>query len=641
MAEGQIVVELILDDGQVLKALGRVKQEADKTKDSLEDDKGGGFFSKKLGDITVGMAAVGYAAKKAFDILETGFTHSVDAAREGQKAIDDLSTALAIQGKFTEGAVRSFENFASALSKTTGVNDDVITQNASLLVSLGNLSGEGLENATKAALDFASATGKDVGSAFKVVAQAAEGNFMALKRFGIQVDDNAPKAERFAQALEQMNKKFGGLAEARADTFEGSINKLTNAFDDLFKALGNIVVKSPVVRELIKLIADVVGEFAESVARATKGDLFGNFIKQAIPVARTINQYLIVPMEIFTRAVITGTGAISTAFFGLLNVFVKVATWFKELLIDPLVGFFSGTLVKLVGVFDSEMATKLKSSFDGIGNYFQGLAKVTADATGALYQNSLDATISAANQTFDTSASAAVDSILAKAEVAAAKAKDTSEQLKMISDANQAEIVENALTVGQAFSETLSGFENAARQFAENASENFRKVGATMFNALGNAAGQAFAAFGKAVASGKNAIQAFLDSLLASFGQMAIQLGTQFILQGIAYSWAGMPNGPALIAAGAALAAFGGILSALGGGGGAGAGASAGGGGGGLTSSVENPTAPLESTVPTRPQDRITVNIQGDVMDSDETGGRIVKLLSDYADRNGSGAVVT
>ena len=642
MAEGQIVVELILDDGQVLKALGKVRQEADKTKDSLENDSGGGFFSKSIGSVSVGMLALGAAAVKTFDVLKDGFTAAVGAARESQKAIDDLSTALAVNGKFTDGAVASFQKFAGALSQQTGVNDDIITQNASLLVSLGNLSGEGLENATKAALDLASATGKDVGSAFQLVAKAAEGNTQALKRYGIDVDDNLPKTEKFASALSQLNEKFGGLAAARADTFEGNLNRLANSFDDLFKAFGNIIVQSPVVRSLIKLVSDVIGGFAERVSEATKGkDLFGDIIKGAIPVARAINTYLVAPLEIFGRAVVTGVSTVATVFLGLSSIFIKVGDYFREYVVAPIAGFFSQVLVGLVSFVSDDMATKLQASFDAIGNYTKGLATTTGQAVGSLYETSLGATIDAANATFETSGTAAIDSLLSKAQVAADTAKATSDGLKQISNQNQQEIVDNAITVGGAFNETLAGMDGAAMKFAENATENFRKIGASMFQAVGNAAGQAFASFGKALASGENALQAFLNSLLASFGQMAIQLGTQFILQGIAYSWAGLPNGPSLIAAGAALATFGGVLSALGGGGGAGAGATAGGAGGGTVSSIENPTANLQQPEPPRPQDKITVNIQGDVLDSDETGGRIIRLLSDYADKNGNGAVVT
>lgn len=194
------------------------------------------------------------------------------------------------------------------------------------------------------------------------------------------------------------------------------------------------------------------------------------------------------------------------------------------------------------------------------------------------------------------------------------------------------------------FSEVISGAKIAATEFAHNAAANFREVGKQMFNSIGQAGGQAFAAFGKAIATGQNALEAFVNSLLASMGQMAVQLGTQFILQGIAYSWAGLPNGPALISAGAALAAFGGILSAVGGGSGSAGGVSDTGGGvasssGSTTTEVIQPKDLERKT----PDTHINLNISGDVLDSDESGMRIVDLINSAFDKNGvriqSGAV--
>lgn len=641
MAEGQIVVELILDDGQILKALGKVKQEAKDTKDELEKDSGGGFFSKKIGDLSVGFVALGAAALKTFDLLKGGFDTAVAAARESQKALDDLSSALALNGQFTTEAVSNFEKFAGTLEKQTGINDDIITQNASLLVSFGKLSGEGLEKATKAAIDFSAATGKDLGTSFDLIAKAAAGNVEALGRYGIKVDQSIPKAERFAVALEQLQKKFGGLAEQRADTFEGTINKLENAFDSFAKAFGNLIVKSPVVRAVLKTVADIVEDLTEKMKGFSAQAKFDQFLRDVISFGRGVVAYVVKPIEIVFNSLVTGTSVIATAFFGLANIFAKVHNWLIEFLIAPITNFFGETLGNFVSKFAPEMGQGIKDAFSGVSTTLIDVSKTTVDTIGNLYESSLATTIDAANTTFDTTASNAIDSVLEKVETAANKATVIQEEFKNRSVAIQEELATTSMTVGMGFAETLNGFDAAAKDFANSAQANFRKVGQAMFQSVGNAAGQAFAAFGKAVAQGDNALKAFLNSLLASFGQMAIQLGTQFILQGIAYSWAGMPNGPSLIAAGAALAAFGGVLSALGGGGGASAGAGAAGGGAGGISSSESPTAQLAAPELARPQDKITVNIQGDVLDSDETGGRIVRLLTEYSDKNGNGAVVT
>lgn len=193
-----------------------------------------------------------------------------------------------------------------------------------------------------------------------------------------------------------------------------------------------------------------------------------------------------------------------------------------------------------------------------------------------------------------------------------------------------------AIDAGSAFNSILEGMDMAAQELAVNATKNFKNLGKTMFNTLGSAAGQAFAAFGAAIHSGENALAAFGKALLNSLGQLAVQMGTQFILQGAAYTWAGLANGPSLMAAGAALAAFGGILSASGG-----AGPQDAGGGGGASSSGGIDSGPVteymppDSMQPTGPQTAVSVTVQGNVLDNRETGLYIAEVLREQFDQQG------
>ena len=93
-------------------------------------------------------------------------------------------------------------------------------------------------------------------------------------------------------------------------------------------------------------------------------------------------------------------------------------------------------------------------------------------------------------------------------------------------------------------------------------------------------------------------------------------------------------GGTAAIAAGAGLIALGTILKSFAGGA-AGAGAPIGGGGGGVASATSD-TEIAEEQEREEPETRIAVNIQGDVLDSDETGLRIVELLNKELDTSGS-----
>lgn len=190
-----------------------------------------------------------------------------------------------------------------------------------------------------------------------------------------------------------------------------------------------------------------------------------------------------------------------------------------------------------------------------------------------------------------------------------------------------------AISVGESFKSIMEGMNEQARATSVNAAKNFKALGQAMFNTIGNAAGQAFAAFGRAIAEGSNALEAFGKSLLNSLGQAAIQMGSLFILQGIAYTWAGLANGPTLIAAGAALAAAGGILSVS-----AGTGPKTGSMGGGtaggdigspIASNTINEPIPIQDTIAQTPQTAVSVTIQGNVLDRRETGLEIARILEE------------
>lgn len=214
-------------------------------------------------------------------------------------------------------------------------------------------------------------------------------------------------------------------------------------------------------------------------------------------------------------------------------------------------------------------------------------------------------------------------------------------KIKAIQDAAAVAAGSSAVTIAQAFSSVMEGFKKESTDLAEKAEANFKRIGASMLSGLGGAAGAAFSALGKALAKGQNGLEAFASAFLASIGEMAVQLGTNFILTGIAYAFSGVAEFQAksapLIAAGAALATFGGLLSGLTGGAGSGSSAAVGGG----TGVSSTPVADVDlSEIEAEKKSRVTVNIQGDVLDTRDTGLRIVELIQEAFDTNGAVATV-
>lgn len=103
----------------------------------------------------------------------------------------------------------------------------------------------------------------DLFSAASLVQKAIEGNFGALSRYGIKVDETLSLEEKQAQLLDKLEKMFG-RAGAETETFEGRLKVLNNVWGDAKEALGAAITKNERVLELIKSVKEAVLELIES-----------------------------------------------------------------------------------------------------------------------------------------------------------------------------------------------------------------------------------------------------------------------------------------------------------------------------------------------------------------------------------------
>lgn len=211
-------------------------------------------FNKGL--IAIGAAVAG--AIVAFRGLLRIGRRIIEVSNLQQKADLDLARALATVGENTAEVRQRFRDLANELQDTTTVSNDAIQGIESMLASLGNLTDDGLERATRATLDFAAALGQDATAAAINVAKAAGGYISVLTRYGIAVDQSLSKSEQFNQALELMEQKFGGAAAVAGQTFAGSIARVKNDMDDLLKVFGAALTESAAFKEIFQRQADTL-----------------------------------------------------------------------------------------------------------------------------------------------------------------------------------------------------------------------------------------------------------------------------------------------------------------------------------------------------------------------------------------------
>ena len=189
----------------------------------------------------------------------------VNLAAEQERVERRLSFAVKSSGAEVLSTTRHLKEYASALQQSTGFGDEAIITIQTMMIQLGELSGEKLDRATRLTLDFASAMGIDMKAAGILMAKAATGSTEALSRYGIILDENIPKSEKFNVLLDVMQEKFGGTAAAELDTYSGSMRKLKSNVGDLGETLGKFVIPA------LTVAARYWSDWAKDVERIIAG----------------------------------------------------------------------------------------------------------------------------------------------------------------------------------------------------------------------------------------------------------------------------------------------------------------------------------------------------------------------------------
>lgn len=190
--------------------------------------------------LDVQSAMKGMLAMASFGAVVAGVKKAMEAQAAQEKAVNSLNIALANQGRYSDALSKSLQGYASSLQDVSRFGDEATMESMAMLASFGQ-NEEQLKRTTTAAANFASATGGDLRSAADLLGKAFAGNTGMLSRYGIIVDESLPKTEKFEAALSQLEKRFGGMAEAETKTFTGGLQQLNNAIGDVWETLGKFI----------------------------------------------------------------------------------------------------------------------------------------------------------------------------------------------------------------------------------------------------------------------------------------------------------------------------------------------------------------------------------------------------------------
>ncbi len=250
---GEVEVKLTLDAAQLKAGLADSQQSLNNFNGVLEK--------------------VGTALVAAFSLAKIAgfFKDSLDAYATNELAVTRLVAALNNQGTASQKAVDDLTGMAHALQELTGTSKNEIIASETLLTTFG-VTVDMMPKVIQTILDLAAATGIDLQRATLLVGKAFEGNTSMLSRYGIIISKHIETSNRFAVVMDAVNQRFGGAAQAQADTYTGRLNIMEQRFNDLKEAIGKLL-EGP-AGGLVKWLSDAIQSFTGFIGEVSNTKSF-------------------------------------------------------------------------------------------------------------------------------------------------------------------------------------------------------------------------------------------------------------------------------------------------------------------------------------------------------------------------------
>lgn len=190
----------------------------------------------KTSDLEDNLKTAALVSGAAFAALTAEVYFSVKAFEDGQKASIELTNALQNQGIYTDELKNKYGEYAEAVSKKTGIDDDQITKAQGIAQSfLGQT--QVTEELTNAIADLGAKMGGDLQGAAEKIGRTIGTGTNAFARQGLVIDATSTAAERYSKVLDFVQAKAGGFAED-FNKADGYAKALTTAMDDFQKLIG-------------------------------------------------------------------------------------------------------------------------------------------------------------------------------------------------------------------------------------------------------------------------------------------------------------------------------------------------------------------------------------------------------------------
>ncbi len=532
---------------------------------------------------------------------------SVKAFNQQAKAIAQVDAGLKSTGNQVGYTSKQLQQMAANLQSKTLFGDEVILKDATAqLLTFTNIAGDQFARTQSVALDLATRLDGDLKSASIQLGKALNdpvSNLTALSRAGIQfsgeqkeVIKSLAETGRLAEAqtiiLDELEKQYGGSAEAAAKAGTGPFKQLQNSIGDLSEEFGKLIAE--VLTPLIPKITGIVQSIS-NMSSSTKSAILtmAAVLGAAGPIAMAVSALMpiIAALTGPIGLIILAIGAVVTAAYAfrreISGPLAAVANFFIDIYNE--VAFVRALIAVLAGTVTTAfrlMVLAGKTFFDGLKNIGQAIyalivegdfnkAKEVLSNGFATMGEGIVKEALAIGQDFGAGIESGVKNRLERI-----KPEDISSALDFSSlldfggpgGALEIPVVAKMQQMQRRGPAVATGglmiSADAASQTSNAVSAMNSQVAVSVD--LAAQASQAFTGLGDAlagIATGTMNVGQFLASMLTSLADMLGQIGQQFIAAGAAAMgfYANLiANPPAAIAAGVALTVASGLIKGLG-----------------------------------------------------------------------------
>jgi len=342
-------------------------------------------FSDKIGKFgkvaaaafaAAAVAAVAYAGKLAIDGVKSAIADEA-AQKKLQLTLQNVTGA-------TDAQVKATEAYISKTQLAFGVSDELLRPS---LERLARATGD-VDKAQRLqalALDISAGSGKSLEAVSNALAKAQEGNTTALSKLGVGLSSATLKTLSMDEITKKLADTFKNQATAQADTFQGKMARLSEAFNEGKETVGSFILDAitPMITIFVDKVIPTLSAMATSIGKDLQGPL--NSVKTVltdflVPAFKALYDFMkdfVVPFF---------ASVFGPALSGLSSAFTKI----KDAIADnseelgPLFTLFKSVATFVRDTMGPAIGTILKVAFDVLGTAISGVITGVGKVVGFL-----------------------------------------------------------------------------------------------------------------------------------------------------------------------------------------------------------------------------------------------------------------